>query len=297
MERKSLLGVNEKELISVIVPAYNRAEMLTRAIKSVLAQDYINFEIIVVDDASTEDIKQAVESFKDERILYFRQQENRGAAAARNIGMRKARGEYLAFLDSDDEFVPNRLSRLLEVFRSLEQKPGMIFTNASEINTKREKVSTVDKDFRSGYVTTECKFPASVFTPTSCWIFRREACRGDFFDEEIQVGEDCDYFARIVRKQPSYFLNELLVVKHVHDNAQGRVPLQCLEQTKQRILKKWFPKMKKDKKFLVNFYCAMAKDLVRCGNKKKARDVLWKAFLLSPFNFRVFGKFMSALGR
>jgi hypothetical protein len=210
--------------------------------------------------------------------------------------MKNAKGEYLAFLDSDDEFVSNRLSRLLEVFGSLAQKPGMIFTNALEINSKGEKTTTVGKEHLSGYVTTDFQFPASVFTPTSCWMLRCDVVQNEFFDEELRTAEDCDYFARIARKGGCYFFNEALTLKHVHSDLQGSVPIEYAEQTRERMLEKWLPEMKKDKKFLVDFYCTMAKDLIRCGKKKKASEVLWKAFLLSPFNFRVLGKFMKACG-
>ena len=281
-------------LVSVIIPTYNRTPMLLRALKSVLAQSHARLEIIVVDDGSTDDPEPMIRSLNDPRILYLRQSQNRGAAAARNLGMRHAQGEQLMFLDSDDEFLPGRIGRLLEVFGSLADRPGLIFTNAFEINVKGEKTFTVDPAHPSGYVTTDRRFPASVFTPTSCWMICRDAAQGEFFDEQIYTIEDCDLFARIARKSPSYFLNEALTLKHVHSDAQGRVPLAHAEQTRERMLSKWLPEMKKDRDFLVSFYCTMAKDLVRCGKKKKAIDILWKALSVAPFNVKIVGKLFKA---
>jgi glycosyltransferase involved in cell wall biosynthesis len=100
-------------LISVIIPVYNRTDLLPRAVNSVLNQTYDNLEIIVVDDGSTEDIEGVLDKFDDVRIHYIRHEANRGVAAARNTGMRFAHGEYVAFLDSDDEWFERKIERQL----------------------------------------------------------------------------------------------------------------------------------------------------------------------------------------
>jgi glycosyltransferase involved in cell wall biosynthesis len=104
--------------ISVIIPTYNRAAMLPRAIGSVLAQTYQNWELIVVDDASTDDTKGVVRSFRDSRVRYVKLERNSGPSRARNTGMHQARGQYLAFLDSDDEWLPHKLAIQLRQFET-----------------------------------------------------------------------------------------------------------------------------------------------------------------------------------
>lgn len=86
-----------KAVFSVIIPVYNRAELLKRTVGSVLRQDFTDFELLVIDDGSSDDIKSVVDGFSDRRIRYHRQ-ENRGASAARNAGIDLARGDYVAFL-------------------------------------------------------------------------------------------------------------------------------------------------------------------------------------------------------
>ena len=99
--------------VSVIIPTYNRAKIVTKAIDSVLAQTYKDFEIVVVDDGSIDNTKEVIHNFKNRVIRYTRNRENRGQAYARNKGVKIAKGEYIAFLDSDDFWLPNKLALLL----------------------------------------------------------------------------------------------------------------------------------------------------------------------------------------
>jgi glycosyltransferase involved in cell wall biosynthesis len=102
---------------SVIIPVYNRTELLKRAVASVLCQDFADFEVLVVDDGSADDIKGIVAGFADVRIRYFRQV-NRGASAARNAGIDRARGDYVAFLDSDDVYLAHHLATMNAMLQS-----------------------------------------------------------------------------------------------------------------------------------------------------------------------------------
>ena len=101
--------VNRTTIVSVIIPAYNQARFLGEAIKSVLSQTYHNFEIIVVDDGSTDDTPLVASQFAG-RINYFRQ-ENQGLASSRNTGIRNSSGHFIALLDSDDQWLPNYLEK------------------------------------------------------------------------------------------------------------------------------------------------------------------------------------------
>lgn len=106
----------KKPLISIIMPTYNRADLIKRAIKSILFQTYENWELIIVDDCSTDDTKVVVQQYKDERISYIYNPENLGANYARNVGITNAAGELITFLDSDNEWVPNKLKIQLSEF-------------------------------------------------------------------------------------------------------------------------------------------------------------------------------------
>ena len=106
-----------KPEFSVIIPVYNRTDLLKRAVGSVLRQDFQDFEVLVIDDGSAVDIKTIVDAFADPRIRYHRQS-NRGASAARNAGIDRATGKYVAFLDSDDVFLPHHLATMHAMLRN-----------------------------------------------------------------------------------------------------------------------------------------------------------------------------------
>jgi glycosyltransferase involved in cell wall biosynthesis len=108
--------VDIKPKVSVIIPTYNRAHIITRAIQSVLDQTYKDFEIIIVDDGSTDNTESVVKSFNDNRIIYIRSNNtNKGVASARNIGIKLSKAEYIAFQDSDDVWYPYKLEKIMKV--------------------------------------------------------------------------------------------------------------------------------------------------------------------------------------
>lgn len=100
-------------LVSIIMPSWNTGKFIAESIESVLAQTYKNWELLIVDDCSTDNTDEVVASFKDIRIKYFKNEKNSGAALTRNRAMREAQGEWIAFLDSDDLWAPNKLEKQL----------------------------------------------------------------------------------------------------------------------------------------------------------------------------------------
>jgi glycosyltransferase involved in cell wall biosynthesis len=110
----------EEILVSVIMPTYNRGHLISRAIESVLGQTYENIELIIVDDGSTDNTPKIVEKYLEEQrnIRYFYQKKNRGGNVVRNIGLKEARGQFIAFLDSDDEWLETKTAKQLNVFHS-----------------------------------------------------------------------------------------------------------------------------------------------------------------------------------
>src|SRR5690606_10648341 len=109
-----MVTLNDK--VSVIIPTYNRSELLKKAIESLENQSHQNFEIIIIDDCSTDDTAEVVRGMDDERIIYLRHDTNKGGSEARNTGIKQATGSFIGFLDSDDQWLPDKLERQLKQF-------------------------------------------------------------------------------------------------------------------------------------------------------------------------------------
>jgi glycosyltransferase involved in cell wall biosynthesis len=196
--------------VSVIIPTHNRAGLLPRAVRSVLDQSHPAEEIIVVDDGSTDHTERVLRT-EFPNIDYVRQ-ENRGVAAARNRGIREARGEWLAFLDSDDEWLPRKLERQLDALR---KEPDFLLCHTNEIWIRRGKrVNPMKKHAKSGgHIFEEC-LPLCVVSPSSVIAHRSLFERVGLFDESLPACEDYDLWLRVCSRFPVLYLEEPLIMKY-----------------------------------------------------------------------------------
>ena len=125
-------------LVSIIMSSYNTAEYIAESIQSVLSQSYIDWELIVVDDCSTDNTDEVVKPYlSDERIIYLKNEMNSGAAVSRNRALREAKGKWIAFLDSDDLWTPDKLSKQINFME--EHGYSFTYTNYAEIDTDSKK--------------------------------------------------------------------------------------------------------------------------------------------------------------
>ncbi len=134
-----------EKMISVIMPTYNRAYIIERAIRSVLSQSYSNFELIIVDDGSTDETKAIIENFQEERIRFICYTENKGACFARNLGMNNANGEYIAFLDSDNRWDTTYLENRIRVFENEGKEIGLVWGRVKISKNREEYVFPDDE--------------------------------------------------------------------------------------------------------------------------------------------------------
>lgn len=276
--------------VSVIIPTYNRANLVGRAIRSVLAQSYPNFEIIVVDNASCDNTVEVVHSISDRRIKFIRHNINRGPAASRNTGLKNSKGDYITFLDSDDEWLPEKLFCQLDVFKREEERIGLVFTNG--FNEARNAMAITDS-IPSGiyYDPRRDKFYPlrKLISTLSSWMLPSEVTKKiGYLDEAMIAWDDGDYLARTAYEFPIYFLNKNLVFWHaceVHLNTMNM----DLINGKELFLKKNYSFMRKDKEYLFRFYRSLGKDLL-LFNKKKARSYLFKALKMNPLDFSTISK-------
>ena len=198
-------------LVSVVIPTFERRALMCEAVASVLAQTFADFELIVVDDGSQDDtVGELAARFADSRLRVVRQ-ENRGASAARNRGVAEARGEWLAFLDSDDTWLPPKLERQLQMLADHPEAPACYtgeiwyrdgrWANPRNVHTKY-----------SGWIFPYC-LPLCIISPSSILMKRAlfETLGG--FDETLPACEDYDLWLRLSARYSVQLLEERLIVK------------------------------------------------------------------------------------
>jgi O-antigen biosynthesis protein len=278
------------KLVSIIIPTYNRAHLISRTIDSCLRQDYSQIEILVVDDHSIDQTAQVVQGYKDPRVKYFLHENNLGVAAARNTGLRNALGEFVAFLDSDDEWMPEKISRQLEVFKN-HPGIGLVFTNGYN--------ECAGKDFLAKYSSSAIVynpkkdkfFPLRLsITPPSSWMLPKNVMNEvGYLEEKMRNNyDDGDYFVRVASKYPIYFLNENLVTWHACEKHLNVVSANQIKN-REYFFQKHQDFIKQDSEYLFRFYKVLGKDSMSI-DRIKSRKYLWKAFLMKPYHFSIISK-------
>lgn len=193
------------DLVSIIMPSYNTGDYIEASIQSVLAQTYTNWELIIVDDCSTDNTETVIVKFADERIRYFKNEQNSGAAVSRNRAIQKAQGRWIAFLDSDDLWFPEKLEKQL---RFMEEKGyAFSYTKYHEIdensNPLHRMVTGPKRISRRGMF-------------RYCWpgcltvMYDREKVGADIQIVDIKKNNDYALWLKICKKADCYLLNELL---------------------------------------------------------------------------------------
>lgn len=197
--------------ISVVIPTYNRAELLLRSIKSIQDQTYMNWELIVVDDGSTDGTEQIISNLDDSRIRYMRNEENIGAAASRNRGVSLAKNDYIAFQDSDDVWRCDKLQRQMEYLCENKEFDMVYCSFLKHYNDGRETVvPNKQVGAREGNMHTTLLINNVIGTPTI--LMKKDAfleCGG--FDTELRAIEDWDLAVRVSESSQIGFLPEILV--------------------------------------------------------------------------------------
>lgn len=196
-------------IVSVVIPTHNRAALVQRAVASVLAQSYSGWEILVIDDHSSEDIATAVGNLPV-RLL---RTEARGVSAARNTGIRAARGSHIAFLDSDDEWLPQKLEQQMNY---IAEHPSTLLVHCNEQWMRDGKLVSQQRAHHQkfgGRIFDKCV--ESCVIGSSCTLVRTDVfTKYGLFDESFPVCEDFDLWLRIAAREEIGFIKDALVIKY-----------------------------------------------------------------------------------
>ncbi len=218
--------------VSVIIPTYNRADKIERAIKSVLNQTFEDFDVIVVDDCSSDNTEAVVKTITDDRVIYHKLDKNQGAAGARNSGVSISESEYIAFHDSDDEWLPDKLSKQVE-YMQMNPQVGLVYGKMHIIQ------QTQEGDFPSdaiqgkveGYIYNDLLKRNTIGAPTM-FIRRENFSKIGGFDSSLRCLEDWEFAIRFSKDYQIGYIDEPLIVVHseaggVSSNTSGYYETRC----------------------------------------------------------------------
>ncbi|MEY7851220.1 glycosyltransferase family 2 protein [Natrarchaeobius sp. A-rgal3] len=235
-----------KPSVSVIIPAYNAADVIRRAINSVLLQKFQNFEAIIVDDASEDDTRNVVKTFADPRVRYIRHEKNRGASSARNTGIQRAEGTYIAFLDADDEWDPRKLEIQVAELESRSDEWVAVHCAREDENGTFGKL----RDLLAPVIGTENRdatkegreevagelLSLNIKTGSSTLLVRREAVEAiEGFDSGFRRHQDWEFLIRVLQYGKIAYIDRPLVVKH----DSGSPDPEVFEQSKELLFSKF----------------------------------------------------------
>lgn len=281
--------------VSVILPTYNRANLVGRAIRSVLEQTYQDFELIVV-DGSSDNTYEVVKDFSDPRIRYFKEHKKSNAAAARNIGIKTARGEFIAFQDSDDEWLPGKLDIQMQVFSNSHKKIGVVYSDMLRICKKGDiywhSPSNMPEDGIIYNRALERVFSIGIQTAL---IKKLCIIKSGLLDERLYSLEDFELFIRLSKYFYFYHINKPLVkyydtINSVSTNDEAHIAAY------EFIMQKYKKDM--DKKSIASLQFMVGNKLCQRGLLNKGKFLLFSALRSDPLNTKyLLAAFASMLGK
>jgi glycosyltransferase involved in cell wall biosynthesis len=271
---------------------------LKRAVRSVLNQTYTYLECIIVDDASSDGTQGMVDSFKDDRLVYLRNNDNRGASASRNKGIRKSQGEFIAFLDDDDEWMDGKLEQQVNLLQKSPQNIGLVYCWMSYMKSEEELYN--NKPILKGYIFKDMIDKQAIGNSSTLLVRRKVIDQIGGFDETLPRGNDGDFIRRVSQKYEVDYVPEVLVriySGHGYDristnDMQGVVNAIRSQRVK---LKKFREELDRYPYQASNIYTAIAFD---CGVIMKWGECIFnyiKAISKFPYNLNIYRKILVSI--
>lgn len=216
-----------KGLVSVIIPTYGRPTKLQRAVNSVLAQTYPNIEIVVVDDndpdtVSRNETELVMDGYSNSsKVKYVKHPYNKNGSAARNTGFKNSQGDYIAFLDDDDEYLQNKVSSQVDCLTGLDHSWGACYTKYKRL--RNGKLDTISAETREGDLYFQALCRNLFIQAGSNLMVRREVFEDiNGFDETFRRNQDLEFLVRLLRKYKLAYVDEMGLIYHRHPSNEKR---------------------------------------------------------------------------
>ena len=282
--------------VSVIIPTCNRAAYLRTAITSVLSQTFTDLGIVIVDDASQDNTSRVVKEFKAKPIQYIRHDKNFGGSVARNTGIANSQSEYIAFLDDDDEWLPEKLELQVALLDQSSPKVGAIYAGYEKIMSATGESLGITLPTKRGDLSYELLL-SNPLAGTSALLLRRACFEAvGLFDERLSSYQDYDLWIRISKNFHFDYVNKVLYRYYVHGNKIWTNP-QALSDGLDVIVNKHCTKDLAVRKNFSSQFLSVGVMFCYRGDHEKGRKAYWRAIRLYPFEVRnYFNLFLSLMG-
>jgi len=269
-------------LVSVVLPTYDRAETLERAIESVLNQTFTDFELIIIDDRSTDNTHLILSKYAGLSHVRLISQLCRGCSVARNIGISIAQGRYVAFQDSDDEWVPDKLAKAVAGLDGTGPEVGVFYSDMLRVQADGSSAPFRSPDVEQGVLVDETTLDYQVWCiGIQSAVIKRECFdEAGHFDEALPRLIDLELFIRLSDKFRFVHCKEMLVKYHAGEGISTNG--QALVTARRYLLRKYRSRLKQRKHHLAKQYLHLALTLEQNGEKYKSLVFILKALLSSP---------------
>lgn len=281
----------EKGLISCIIPTYKRSDTLLRAVDSILNQTYPNYEILVVDDNEPDDkfsleVQNKLNTLTDERVHYLQQEKHINGAAARNFGIKHSKGEYIAFLDDDDEWLPKKLEKQINTLKNLDSSYGAV-TCLATIYKNGKKVRTTPPYTESNLHKKVLEHSVSIFTDTV--LFKKTYLdKAGYFNESLQRHQDLQLFVDFLANYKMKPMNIPLVNIHT-DDSSNRPDTKKLILVKERFFEEMEDNLNMySKREQRNIRASHHFEIIFVALKEKKANYIFQYLLKIGFNFTAY---------
>ncbi len=293
-------------LVSIILPTYNRGRTLKRAVDSVLHQGYSNFELIIVDDASTDYTEELVRTFTDPRISYVRLPKNGGAGRARNEGLRRARGDYIAFQDSDDEWLDGKLQRQVDAAREAggAAEPVCVFhTKVMYVagglpnSSQRNKIYCIPVlDSASGPADFVREIHnGNIISPQALLFSRGALATVGVFDELLTNNVDWDFAISLIYNTKVVFIDEPLVMTYLQSDSISILSRRGA-RSQLRISLKLLRNPDVARPVVARHFGRIGWWICKLGNPRMGRRILHRSIKLAPGDWKTWARLLAAQG-
>ncbi|MFH1666478.1 MAG: glycosyltransferase [Elusimicrobiota bacterium] len=280
-----LCGVEQKRpapLVSIIIPTHNRGHLITESIESVLSQTYRNFELLIVDDGSTDGTKESVSAINDPRLKYVRVEERKGPASSRNTGLRLARGKYIAFQDDDDYWRKDKLQKQVVALEKNPASFGLAYSGVWRSKNGRKKYSPAGRNVK--YTGNLYKRLLRGNFITIHVLVKRECFEKlGYFDENLPALEDWDMWLRMSGEYDFFYIDDPLTVCRETANSVNSNWRNTVNATKM-IVKKYSGVLRRHKKTLSHHSFRIGKILVKNGEVEEGIKNIFDAIGVYPLN-------------